>query len=302
MNLHAMRLPVPDRAVVGALAALTMFGALSAFAGSVLAVAFNGAGVPLEHLAHSPFSSYFVPGLILGVVVGGTQLAAALTLLWRRRSALLLSAVAGFVMLIWIFVELAVIRQYSWLQAVYFALGGLELSLVLALLGIAPTIFHPLHWPDGQQSQGHRTSEAGDRSWSAMHALQAGAAYFALVFGTGFALGTIRTLWIVPRLGIRTAELMEAPFMLVAIKLAGGWIGRRSSLGKGSANQVAVGVFALALLLAAEIIMGIAVQGLSLIEVFTKHDPVSGSIYYALLGVFAAMPWLCWKYRKQEIA
>jgi hypothetical protein len=58
---------------------------------------------------------------------------------------------------------------------------------------------------------------AGDRSWSAMHALKAGAAYFALVFGTGFALGTIRTLWIVPRLGIRTAELLEAPFMLVAI-------------------------------------------------------------------------------------
>jgi hypothetical protein len=50
--------------------------------------------------------------------------------------------------LIWIFVELAIIRQYSWLQAAYFTLGGLELSLVLALLGIAPTLFHPLHWPD----------------------------------------------------------------------------------------------------------------------------------------------------------
>ena len=61
-------------------------------------------------------------------------------------------------------------------------------------------------------------------------------------------------------------------------------------------------MFALALLLAAEIIMGIAVQGLTLLEVFTKHDPVSGSIYYALLGVFAAMPWLFWKYRKHEIA
>lgn len=132
-----------------------------------------------------------------------------------------------------------------------------------------------------------------------MHALKAGAAYFALVFGAGFVLGTIRTLWLVPRLGIRTAELLEAPFMLVAIWLAGGWIGRRFRL-EGAAAQVAVGVVALALLLAAEITMGMAVMGLSLPEVFTKHDPVSGSVYYALLVVFAAMPWLFWKRRKHQ--
>jgi hypothetical protein len=48
----------------------------------------------------------------------------------------LLSAIAGFGMLIWIFVELAIIRRYSWLQAAYFALGVMELILVFALLGI----------------------------------------------------------------------------------------------------------------------------------------------------------------------
>jgi len=58
---------------------------------------------------------------------------------------------AGFGMLIWIFVELAMIRQYSWLQAVYFARGVLELSLVLALLGIAPVLFEPLRWQDGKR-------------------------------------------------------------------------------------------------------------------------------------------------------
>ena len=78
------------------------------------------------------------------MVVGGTQLAAATALLARRRAALLLSAVAGFGMLIWIFVELAIIQQYSWLQAAYFILGGLELILVLALLGVIPTLVVPL--------------------------------------------------------------------------------------------------------------------------------------------------------------
>ena len=91
-----MSLPLPFRVVTRLLAALTLFGALSAVAGAVLAIAANGAGVPLEYLANSPFSSYAVPGVILGVVVGGTQLAAAVALLRKQRSALLLSAIAGF--------------------------------------------------------------------------------------------------------------------------------------------------------------------------------------------------------------
>ena len=133
-----MNLPVSNQIVVRTLIVLVVFGALSALVGAVLAIAANGAGVPLEYLKNSPFSSYFIPGLILGVVVGGTQLAAAIALLAKRGIALLLSAVAGFGMLIWIFVELAMIRQYFWLQGAYFILGSLELILVFALLGIFP--------------------------------------------------------------------------------------------------------------------------------------------------------------------
>jgi hypothetical protein len=45
--------------------------------------------------------------------------------------------------------------------------------------------------------------------------LKAGGLYFALVFGAGFVLGTIRTLLVVPRVGTRRAELMEMPIMLL---------------------------------------------------------------------------------------
>ena len=137
-------MPIASRIVVRVLIALLVFGALSSLAGSILAIAANGGGVPIEYLANSPFSSYVVPGLILGVVVGGTQLAGAAALLARRRSALLLSTIAGFGMLIWIFVELVIIRQYSWLQTAYFIVGGLELILVLALLGVVPALVVPL--------------------------------------------------------------------------------------------------------------------------------------------------------------
>jgi hypothetical protein len=148
----AMHLPVSNHIVVWTLATLVAFGTLSALIGAVLAIAANGAGVPLEYLKNSPFSSYFVPGLILGVVVGGTQLAAAIALLAKRGIALLLSAIAGFGMLIWIFAELAMIQQFSWPQAAYFILGGLELFLVLALLGMIPAIVDPLRDSHATQS------------------------------------------------------------------------------------------------------------------------------------------------------
>jgi ABC-type transport system involved in cytochrome bd biosynthesis fused ATPase/permease subunit len=61
-----------------------------------------------------------VPGLILGIVVGGTQLAASVALLARRSWVILLSAIAVFGMLIWIFLEMAVLNAYSWLQTLYF--------------------------------------------------------------------------------------------------------------------------------------------------------------------------------------
>jgi len=147
-----MNLPVSNRFFVWTLTVLVAFGALSALIGAVLAIAANGAGVPLEYLKNRPFSSYFAPGLILGVVVGGTQLVAAIALLAKRGIALLLSAVAGFGMLIWIFVELAMIQQYSWLQGAYFILGGLELILVFVLLGIVPALVNPLRKLQGTPS------------------------------------------------------------------------------------------------------------------------------------------------------
>jgi hypothetical protein len=44
-----------------------------------------------------------------------------------------------------------------------------------------------------------------------MQILKAGVLYFAVIFGAGFVLGLIRILWLVPRLGTRVAELLEAP-------------------------------------------------------------------------------------------
>lgn len=56
-----------------------------------------------------------------------------------------------------------------------------------------------------------------------MQVLKVGVLYFVLVFGIGFVLGTIRTLWVAPRVGVRAAELMETPVMLVVTIAVARW-------------------------------------------------------------------------------
>jgi len=139
-----MKFSVSAALLRGILIGLLLFGAVSSFAGMILLTVANGGGIPLAYLDGTPFSSYFVPGLVLGVVGGGTQLLAAVGVLRRSGWALIATVVAGFGMLIWIFVEIAVIREYSDLQTVYFTLGALELILVYALLGLAPGVVRGL--------------------------------------------------------------------------------------------------------------------------------------------------------------
>lgn len=125
-----------------------------------------------------------------------------------------------------------------------------------------------------------------------MQITKAGVLYFALVFGAGFVLGTIRTLWVVPRLGTRTAELMETPIMLVVTVLAARWVVRRLAMPFALAMRVGMGCLALALMLIAEFGLVLWLRDISINEYLANRDPVSGTVYYVMLGVFAAMPLL----------
>jgi hypothetical protein len=120
--------------------------------------------------------------------------------------------------------------------------------------------------------------------------VKAGALYFVLVFCAGFALGTFRVLVVVPRLGVRAAELIEAPLMLAVTFLAARWTVKRLAVPPRWTRRLGMGAVALGLLLAAEFTLVLGLRGLSLREYFATLDPVSGTVYYALLGVFAVMP------------
>ncbi len=125
-----------------------------------------------------------------------------------------------------------------------------------------------------------------------MQILKAGVLYFALVFGAGFVLGPIRILWAVPRFGERMAELMETPIMFAVTILAARWVVRRLALPSIPLRRLGMGCVALGLLLVAEFTLVLWLRGLSIRDYFEGRDPVAGTVYYLMLGVFAIMPLL----------
>ena len=125
-----------------------------------------------------------------------------------------------------------------------------------------------------------------------MQILRAGVLYFALAFGVGFVLGSIRILWAVPTFGTRAAELMETPIMFAVTILAARWTVRHLAVPRTASRRLGVGFVALGLLLVAEFTVVLWLRGLSIGEYFASRDPVSGTVYIVMLGVFAIMPLL----------
>lgn len=124
------------------------------------------------------------------------------------------------------------------------------------------------------------------------HVLKAGTLYFILVFAAGFVLGTIRTFLVVPHFGTRMAELMETPIMLTVIGLTARWVVRRLHVPYRVSLRFGMGCIALVLLLAAEFTLVLLLRGMSIKEYCATLDPVSGTVYYISLGIFAVIPLL----------
>lgn len=137
--------PSPGGSARTILLILTAFVAVTAFPGGLALTL--GALVPSmatvlspppDYLIGTPFTSYLLPGLALALVVGGSHAVAFMLLLRRHPRADLLTSVAAFGVLIWIFIQMIYI-PFSVLQAVYFAAGLAEVGLVMLRLGLLAT-------------------------------------------------------------------------------------------------------------------------------------------------------------------
>jgi len=122
--------------------------------------------------------------------------------------------------------------------------------------------------------------------------LRASLVYFALTFGAGFVLGPLRILFLVPRVGARTAELIEMPVMIGITWLAARWVTHKFTVPPARGPRLSMGVIAGALLLLAEFMLVLRLRGLTLEEYFATRDPVSGTAYYAAVLLLVLMPLL----------
>lgn len=120
--------------------------------------------------------------------------------------------------------------------------------------------------------------------------------YFSSVFGVGFLLGPIRVMWLEPRFGPIIATACEAPFILLAILVAARWVPRVLNIRRDSKALVVIGVGSLVLLQIADFTIGFWLRGITPKEQFVRLLTGQGSIYAALLALFAIMPWAanCW--------
>jgi hypothetical protein len=76
-------------------------------------------GMTTEPLQGSPFPDYRIPGLFLGIVIGGANLISALAL-WRKHPlGSLMSLATGVLLIVWIAIQTAIIGFLHWSQWVW---------------------------------------------------------------------------------------------------------------------------------------------------------------------------------------
>ena len=118
----------------------------------------------------------------------------------------------------------------------------------------------------------------------------AGIAYALIVFLIGFVFGTIRVLFVAPRLGETTAVLLEAPVMLFASWNISRWCTRSFAVRGDIHARAWMGVFALTVLIAAELGISAIVFGRSASEHFSAYGSLSGAIGLVAQLCFAGIP------------
>jgi len=117
----------------------------------------------------------------------------------------------------------------------------------------------------------------------------AGAIYFAAIFALGFALGTVRVLWLAPQIGLVAATIVELPVMLAASAIVAHRLVRSFGLRRAS-ELVVMGALGFALLLGAELILGVLAFGMTPNTWAANLLTGAGAIGLAGQIGFAAMP------------
>jgi hypothetical protein len=132
-----------SRFVVYFLGALQIFIGLTAIAGGFGLVSDPSGtkmNIPLEWLSNSPFTNYFVPGLVLLIVNGVGNFFAGIVTFLRSRYAGNMAVALGTFLILYIIIEVWFVGLVTLLQPLYLILGITELMFGLKLRKLVFTI------------------------------------------------------------------------------------------------------------------------------------------------------------------
>lgn len=104
------------------LAALLLLVGLNGLAGGYYGMS-GARSVPVEWLEGSPFSNYFIPGLILFIAVGIFCTISAALLIMRAKSSVSFGKASGILLIAWIVIQMLIIGYVSFLQPLMFFIG-----------------------------------------------------------------------------------------------------------------------------------------------------------------------------------
>ncbi len=111
-----------------------------------------------------------------------------------------------------------------------------------------------------------------------------------LVFAVGLVFDAIRTLFVMPAVGSLAAVLIELPFILAVSWMACSRVLQHFSAPAEMSHRLAMGAFALALLLVAEVLVSVTIDGRAISEHFALYKTVPTIIGLLAQIMFALFP------------
>lgn len=129
-------------------------------------------------------------------------------------------------------------------------------------------------------------------------ALIAATVYFFVLFALGFVLGTIRVLFVAPRIGVLSATLAEVPMMLIAALLMCRWAIRRWQVPTTLSARGAMALWFLVLLALFETLVGVALFGRTLSGTWAGLATPAGLLGLSAQAIAALLPLLVGRNRR----
>lgn len=123
---------IVDRVLCG----LHWFVGIGAIAGGLAAIInpVEPLAVTVEVLKNSPFSNFFIPGIILFTIIGLGNIASALMFRFKLKHQGYISIIFSWALLIWIIVQCIMLNLVNFLHIIFFIIGLLEAILSMIII------------------------------------------------------------------------------------------------------------------------------------------------------------------------